>query len=96
MLLNEYRVERVILCELFTRSNPRNLSPEQYETKRRQANTILRTLLDSHQHIRFWSHRRIFGAQTEIFSNDGIHLSPFGQRHLYRSLRHAVMMAVRQ
>ncbi|XP_045188438.2 uncharacterized protein LOC123546304 [Mercenaria mercenaria] len=96
MLLKDYNVGHVVICELFTRLKPKNTTDEQYESKRVQANQILKALLEGHKHIRYWNHRRIFRAQTQIFAKDGIHLGPFGQRRFYRSLRHAIMTAVRQ
>ncbi|KAH3891344.1 hypothetical protein DPMN_015438 [Dreissena polymorpha] len=95
LLLKDYNVKQVILCELFTRAKPRNVSVEEYEAKRRHINSILKTLLESHASITFWSQRRIFGAQTQIFAADGVHLTQFGQHRFYRSLRHAVMRAVK-
>ncbi|KAH3834531.1 hypothetical protein DPMN_107860 [Dreissena polymorpha] len=95
LLLKDYNVKQVILCELFTREKPRNVSVEEYEAKRRHTNSILKTLLESHPSITFWSHIRIFGAQTRIFAADGVHLTQFGQLRFYRSLRHAVMRAVK-
>lgn len=95
LLLKDYSVKKVVICELFTRLRPRNVSVEEYEAKRRHANSILKTLLESHPSITFWSHRRLFGAQTQIFAADGVHLTQFGQYRFYRSLRHAVMRAVK-
>ncbi|XP_053387049.1 uncharacterized protein LOC123543022 [Mercenaria mercenaria] len=95
MLVKDFGVKSVFICELFTRRNPNNVSVELYHEKRLLANRILRTLVDSHDAVRFWTHKRIFQAQTPIFAADGVHLSPFGQRRFYRSLRHAIMTAIR-
>ncbi|KAH3772474.1 hypothetical protein DPMN_173814 [Dreissena polymorpha] len=70
---------------MFTRAKPRNVSVEEYEAKRRHTNSILNTLLESHPSITFWSHIRIFGAQTQIFTEDGVHLTQLGQHRFYRS-----------
>lgn len=96
VLTKNYQVGQVFICELFTRARPRTVSLDNYEYKRIQANKILETLLDLHQHVRFWRHRRIFGTKTAIFGEDGTHLSPFGQQRLYRSLRHAIMTAIKR
>ncbi|KAH3708429.1 hypothetical protein DPMN_067879 [Dreissena polymorpha] len=51
--LKDYNVKQVILCELFTRAQPRNVSVEEYEAKQRHTNSILKTLLESHLSITF-------------------------------------------
>lgn len=94
LLKAEYRVQIVVVCGLFTREKPR-IAPELYDTKRQQTNDILETLLQVHDGVKLWKHRRIFNAETRIFSFDGVHLNPFGQQRFYRSLRHAIMTAVR-
>lgn len=94
-LNNSVNIPLVMVCELFPRENTR-ISPMEYEEKRKLTNTILETMVSVHGGVRFWKHRRIFQAQTDIFASDGIHLSPFGQQRYHRSLRYAIMMAVRR
>lgn len=95
VLVGEFDVSVVFVCELFPRNITRIL-PALYEKKRAHTNTILQTLLEVHQNnvIRFWRHRRIFKAESDIFTADGVNLSSFGQQRFYRSIRHAIMTAL--
>jgi hypothetical protein len=95
LIIQEYAVEKVVVCEIFTRARPTKVTSDLFEHKRLHSVSILQTLLDMHDKARFWKHRRLFYSQTPIFRKDGIHLNHNGQRRFYRSLRHAIMSAVR-
>lgn len=94
-LLNEFNVELVFVGELFTRQKTLSVSPELYEENRKRTNMYLTTLLEGQSRVRLWKHRRIFGSSNPIFADDGVHLCEGGQLRFYRSLRLALMTAVR-
>ena len=95
-LLNEFGVSRVIICEIFTRKSPTNVSPQVYEERRTDTMKYLGTMVEHEPRIRVWKHRRIFYSQQEMFDSGGIHLSSLGQERFYRSLRLAIKTAVDQ
>lgn len=94
MLIQDFGVLRVVVSEIFTRERPRILSATDAAHKRKHANEIFNTLLQTQPRIRFWSHKRIFGAQTPVFTADGVHLTSFGQRRLYKSIHLAVKIVL--
>lgn len=94
-LLSEYNVRYVVICEIFTRKTS-GITADLYESRRRQVMNYLSTLVESNTNIRIWKHRRIFRAQEPIFDRGGVHLNDFGQYRFYRSLRLAIMTAVRE
>jgi len=94
LLQETYNVKIVMICELFPRKSPSS-PPARYEANRRQLNSLLTTLFEVREGVTFWRHRRIFNAETDIFTADGVHLNVFGQQRFYRSLRHAIMTSVR-
>ncbi len=93
-LKSEFGVQSVYVCEPFTRERPMHVNRQTFENRRQVAVNYMATMFSQQQGTRFWRHRRIFGAQTNIYKRDGVHLIHFGQDRFYRSLRHAVMQAV--
>lgn len=94
-LLSEYNVEYVVICEIFTRKTS-GIPAELYESRWRQVMNYLPTLVESNRNIRIRKHCRIFGTQEPIFNRGGAHLNNLGQHRFYRSLRLAIMTAVRE
>ena len=93
-LISDFGGKIVFVCELCTRLVPKYISAKEYVRKRLLSNQILETLIEHEHHIRFWRHRRLFGALSPIFNHDGIHLNTNGQLRFYRSLRLAIMTGV--
>ena len=94
-LREDFGVKAVMIGELWTQRLPRNVSPDTYEERRENANSYLGTLLEAHEHVHFWQHRRVFQAQTDIFAADGVHLNAFGQQRFYCSLRLVITTAIK-
>lgn len=85
-----------LVCELFVRTRPRAISPQNYEEKRQLVNQMLPTLLQtsSHEHLLFWRHLRLMNSPLNILCEDRVHLSTIGNKKLYRSLRLAILHAI--
>ncbi|VDI10947.1 Hypothetical predicted protein [Mytilus galloprovincialis] len=85
-------VNKIVVCELFTRTQPWYITAEQYENKRRIVNQMLPILVDDKKH--FWKHLRLMNSPLQIFASDGVHLSALGMQKYYRSLRLAILHAI--
>ncbi|KAL3852046.1 hypothetical protein ACJMK2_015735 [Sinanodonta woodiana] len=63
----------------------------------KEVNDIVRSEVLAYPYLTFWEHKRKFAFDRpqvrEKFRSDGIHLSPKGQWHLYKSLRGALINA---
>ena len=46
--------------------------------------------------IFLWRHKRLWNSIRPVFRRDGVHLSDIGSFRLYRSIRGAVIRAVKQ
>ena len=94
LLIEQFSVARVVICELFKRPNPPYFTPDEYEDKRVLANKYLGVVLATTWGTRFWEHKRTMDSPIPIFDNDGVHLNKDGNKKLYRSLRLAIKQAV--
>lgn len=95
-LLELNYVQVAVVCELFTRRNPRGITPEVYERKRRVINTMMPNLLqdmDPHSAL-FWKHWRLMNSPLRIFHDDGTHLNYLGYKKYYRNIRLAILHAL--
>ena len=93
-LIRECGVKIVYICQLFTRPQPRNVSPAVYEQRRSKVNEYLEVLLEDLDSIKFWKHRRIFESPHNVFDEDGCHLNEIGMKKFYKSIRQAIILAV--
>lgn len=88
-------IKNIVVCELFIRTKPRQVSVELYEFKRGIVNQMLKDMLEDHPNLTFWRHLRLMQSPLAILSGDGVHLSVIGTKKFYRSLRLAVLHAIR-
>lgn len=85
-----------VVCELFIRIRPRNISPQMYEERRKIINNMLPVLLGdiNNKKIMFWRHLRLINSPLHVLGSDGVHLSAVGHKKFYRSIRPAIMHAL--
>ncbi|XP_062613677.1 uncharacterized protein LOC134275411 [Saccostrea cucullata] len=88
-------IKNIVVCELFIRAKPRQVSVEMYESKRRIVNQMLKDMLEDYPNLTFWRHLRLMQSPLAILCGDGVHLSVIGTKKFYRSLRLAVLHAIR-
>ena len=93
-LHSKYEIKQIFVCELFIRSNPRNISYGVYEHKRKIVNQMLKDMLSDKPYLNFWKHLRLMNSPLHILSGDGVHLNDIGSKKFYRSLRLAVLHAL--
>lgn len=90
-------VKKVLVWELFARSNTRSVTPVIYENRRLIVNQMLPVLIDAeNKTLFFWKHLRLMNSPLQIFDRDGIHLSRIGTKKYYRSLRLAILHALEE
>lgn len=88
-------LDSVFICEVFIRTRPRHIDAQTYETRRIIINQMLKDMCEVHSSIMYWKHLRLMHSPLQIISDDGVHLSRIGNKKFYRSLRLAIMHAVR-
>ncbi|XP_062605449.1 uncharacterized protein LOC134267244 [Saccostrea cucullata] len=68
-----------VVCELFIRTRPRNISPQMYEEKRNIINNMLPVLLEGRHNKKFmfWLHLRLMNSPLHILSSDGLHIAVY-------------------
>ena len=93
-LQEKYALELIVVCELFLRYAPRNITPYQYEQKRNIVNQMLSIMLEDSRDVKFWKHLRLINSPLNINGHDGVHLSALGTKKFYRSIRLAVLHAL--
>lgn len=89
-------VSVAVSCEIFIRTNPRDITPAEYERRRQIVNQMLPILCEdaNPSTTLFWKHLRLMNSPLPIFHWDGVHLSQLGYKKYYRSLRLAIMHAL--
>lgn len=93
-LENDFNVQQIMVCEIFKRQKPRNISATEYEAKRQTVNRMLLNILEESRSQHYWRHLRLMCSPLPIFGHDGVHLSHLGQHKFFRSLRLAIMHAL--
>lgn len=94
LLLAHFAVERVVVCEVFSRLQPRYFSPSQYFSRRTIVNSYLSTVLETTDLTKFWLHKDRQLNQASAFCRDGVHLSDHGLERYFRSIRGAIFKAI--
>lgn len=84
-----------VVCELFIRIRPRNISSQMYSERRKIINNMLPVLLGdiNNKKILFWRHLRLMNSALHVLGSDEIHLSAVGHKKFYRSIRLAIVHA---
>lgn len=85
-----------VVCELFIRLRPRNISTQMYKERRKIINNMLPVLLGyiNNKKIMFWRHLRLINSPLHVLGSDGVHLSAVSHKKFYRSIRLAIMHAL--
>ena len=80
-------VLRLIVCQVVRRNRWRHLSYD--------INEFLLAVCDGEKGVSFWKHRGLWQAGSDIFRKDGVHLNDLGNRKLLKSIRGAILLAIR-
>lgn len=67
----------------------------QFELARHKANKYLEVVSAEHESIKFWKHRGFEESQYDILAADGVHFNVVGQARFYKSLRGAILFALK-
>ena len=70
---------------------------EQSDVKliRTKGRKFLEVVSNDFQGIKFWKHRGFEEFQYDTLAHDGVHFSALGQSHFYKSLRAAILTALK-
>lgn len=62
-----------VVCELFIRLRPRNISTQMYKERRKIINNMLPVLLGyiNNKKIMFWRHLRLINSPLHVLGSDG-------------------------
>ena len=71
-----------ILCNLFTRLSPIDISPGNYEIRRPEVKDHLLHLLEFNSKVKLRKHKRIFDSPLQIFYQDGVRMNAVGQKKI--------------
>ena len=75
--------KKVIVCELFARSNTRSGTPEIYESRRSIVNQILSVHINAeNKTLLLWKNLRLMNSPLQTFDRDSIHLSRIGTKQI--------------
>ena len=89
-------VKQVAVCQVIRRRKWRNFSYEECAARVFQVNDYLEHFCNDTEGIFFWRHKRLWNSIRPVFRRDGVHFSDIGNFRLYRSIRGAVIKAVKQ
>lgn len=56
---------------------------------------MLKAILDAEEKTTFWRHLRLINSPLDVLDKDGVHLTTLGTKKFYRSLRLALLHAIR-
>ena len=83
-------VKRIVILETLYRTPVgKHGAPPLFNTRVRQLNSQLKSLIKNHIHMEYWYHKGLASRITNYLS-DGVHLNVEGTRKYVRSLRQAV------
>ena len=88
-------VLRVIVCQVVRRNRWRHLSYDEGAGRVSDINEFLLAVCDGEKGVSFWKHRGLWQAGSDIFRKDGVHLNDLGNRKLLKSIRGAILLAIR-
>ena len=88
-------LKKIVICELFIRDKPRFVDAQTDEIRRRVANQMLKDMAEVQRDMIFWRHLRLMHSPLNILGVDGVHLSSLGTKKFYRSMRLAILHAIR-
>lgn len=58
-------------------------------------NKMLKTILDAEENMTFWRHSRLMNSPLDVLDKNGVHLTTLWTKKFYRSLRLALLHAIR-
>lgn len=88
-------IKHVFICELFVRRTTRGVNVHIYESRRTIVNKMLKALIDTEENMTFWRHLRLMNSPLDVLDKDCVHLIALGTNKFYRSLRLALIHAIR-
>lgn len=88
-------IKHAFICELFVRRTTRGVNVHTYESRRTIVNKMLKALIDTEENMTFWRHLRLMNSPLDVLDKDGVHLTSLGTKKFYRSLRLALLHAIR-
>ena len=71
-------------------------SPDSFNARVALLARYLKTVLEPLPYALYWTHRGFWRSRRPFLSYDGVHLNREGQHKLYKSIRGAVLQAIRQ
>lgn len=99
-IILEFSSVRVgFICELFKRNKPRYVTEQEYSRRRVIVNDMLPILIEDIHVLNataiYWKHLRLMESPLKIYDDDGVHLTFIGNLKFYRSIRLAIMHALK-
>lgn len=87
-------IKHVFICELFVRWITRWDNVQIYENRRTIVNKMLKAIF-ADENMTFWRHLRLMNSPLDVLDKDGVHFTTLGTKKFYRSLRLALLHAIR-
>ncbi|CAC5405857.1 unnamed protein product [Mytilus coruscus] len=94
ILQGTYGEKKVVVCEIFGRLSLR-IPTHVYHYGKQFIDQYFYLQFENHPTVNFWFHRSRLVAQDKLFLSDGVHLNVEGTRRFFRSLRGAVLNAIK-
>lgn len=95
LMVQHVHIKHVFICELFVCQITRGVNVQTYENRRIIVNKMLKAFLDTEENMTFWRHLRLMNSPRDVSDKDGVHLTTLGTKKFYKSLRLALLHAVR-
>ena len=89
-------VQCVCVGQVCRRLRWRNVTHSVGDSLAQELNTYLESFSDDTEGVFFWRHKRLWTSIRPVFRPDGVHFSDEGNYRLFRSMRGAIMAAVRR
>ena len=88
-------LRRVGFCQVVERKRWRQLSVEGGRVAVQDINEFLQAACVEHECFFYWEHKGLAFSRFNIFRTDGVHFSNYGNKKFFRSVRGAILRAVR-
>ena len=93
LLISEYKLQFIVVCQILPRKHP---PFKECNDRVCQINALVSEALRHIKRAKFWRHRGLIYPSADIYLVDGIHLNEGGNRALYKSYRGAILFALSQ
>lgn len=81
--------------EVFARRINRGVNVQTCENRRTIVIKMLKAILDAEENMTFWRHLRLMNCPLDVLDKDDVHLTTLGTKKFFRSLRLALLHAIR-